>query len=244
MFELPPKDALHADYYDLLDFYGPEFNIFWCTSDDEKGHEEAAKYADADEFNRKTHVYTYQNIALMVQGMRRKYIAAILEMCDNRRNVSLIDVSSGGGQLGLAFHSLGFIVSFADIVSVSLSFLEWRLRKRGLGQLKVYAWNVVQTLIPRQDIAICFDTLEHLEEKEQRSLLVDLGKVGKVVFVNLLRATGELDGLHVDVNFDKTCEFVKSLYGKKVTWEDFYPDKAGKPQQRLLVYGEVLEAKK
>lgn len=241
MFELPPEHQLHADYYDLLDFYGPEFNIFWCTSDDKKGHEESAKYATSKEFNEKTHIYTYQNIGLMVQGMRRKYLGLILDLYDNRRNVSLIDVSAGGGQLGLAFHSLGIIVPFADIVGVSLNFLEWRLRRRGLGQLKVYAWNINQTQIPKHDIAVCFDTLEHLSEDDQLGMLHDLGDVGKTVFVNLLREDGALDGLHTNVDFDKICDYAKSMYGEKVVWRDYYPDKEGKPRQRLLIYGEAIE---
>lgn len=231
---LVPREGqyLHPDYYELAEFFGPDMRWDWLGSDDKKGEADSARFVNNDDFIRRTHVFCYQNLGLMTQGIHRPYIARMLNMAADHGQSKFIDVGAGGGQLGLAMHTLGFQVSFADIQSVSLMYLVWRLHKRRLA-LPVYNLDS-DTQIQRQHMAACFDVLEHLTEPEQDALLDRLDTIAEVVLVNLVHGDGtELPGLHYKLDPDR----IKARVGKHLS-EGFYPDAGGKPRQTLLIYGE------
>lgn len=227
---------IHPDYYELAEFFGREMRWDWLGAGDEKGEVEAARYTNNEDFMRHTGVFCFQNVGLMTQGIHRPYIARMLDATRDMGPVRFIDVGAGGGQLGLAMHTLGFEVSFADIQSVSLIYLVWRLHRRGLN-LPVYSLDG-NPKIPRQQMAACFDVLEHLGETEQGELLKRLDEMADLVFVNLIhdRRPG-MAGVH----FEVSSERIGHLVGPH-SLEDFYPDKDGLPRQSLLVYGKGIRA--
>ena len=241
MLILPPgKRPLHPDFYELADYFGPLMHYDWCDSDDDKGHEEAERYRTNEDFVRMTHVFLYQNIGLMEQGIHRPYIAHLLRLTADLGPMSVIEVGPAAGQLGLALHTLGFRVSFADIWSQSLMFLIWRLHRRRLN-LPVYVWDSRLTVIPQHDFAICFDVLEHLTTfEEQTKTLDELAKVGLVVMINLVLEE-ESHGAHTALDAPRIIQYIKSKWDP-VAVEDHYPDANGVPRQKLVIYGARVEA--
>lgn len=238
------KRHVHPDFMELSDYLGPQFNYNWCNASDEKGHEDAnsGKYKNNDEFVRNTHIFCYQSIGLMIQGIHRPYIAKILELTADEGPVTLIEIGAGGGQLGLAFHTLGFDVSFADLHSFSQQFLLWRLRQRKLN-LPVYTLDMADVEIPKHDVAVCFDVMEHCDSEEQFRLMHRCAEMGNSVFMNLIRGDGsELGGLHFAVDIDKLTAYAVAHW--KTAWLDYYPDTGGVYRQRLLIYGNGVSNEK
>jgi hypothetical protein len=230
---------IHSDFMELARYLDTEFDFNWCGSGDEKVFTDAGRYATNDEFVRDTLVFCYQNIGLMEQGIHRPYIARLLEMTADWPAPSLIDVFAGGGQLGLALHTLGFRVSFTDLASRSLEWLKWRLQERQL-YLPVYNWDEQADEIPQHDFAVCFDVLEHLTPDEQHDLLERLAKIGRTVMVNLIvDRRPEMDGVHLEMRPLEVIEWSMARWSGRA-WS-FYPDPAGEPRQWLVVYGEGVK---
>jgi 2-polyprenyl-3-methyl-5-hydroxy-6-metoxy-1,4-benzoquinol methylase len=235
-----PKYTFSDDFMELLDFEDYNFILDYCNGLDAKaGQERARGYVDDDDFMRRTTLFCYQNIALPGYGIHRPYIAQILRLTAGKADCTLIDVGAGGGQVGLAFHALGYRVSFADVQSESLTFLMYRLHSRGL-DLPVYDLSSGQE-IPMHNIAICFDVLEHIRESERWAAIDGLTKMGEVVFANLVREEESekgtnlvADGVHYPLDMDEVRDYVVGKY--QTRWQDYYPDKNGVPRQRLLVF--------
>src|SRR3990167_2515957 len=102
---------IHEDYFELLRYLGPAFNLAWCDASDQKGHEDAKsdRYKSNEEFVRNTLVFAYQGIGLMTYGIHRPYIAKLLELSANQYPVTVLDYGAGSGQLGLALHTFGYV---------------------------------------------------------------------------------------------------------------------------------------
>lgn len=230
---------LHPDFNELALFLGSEFNLGWCNSSDTKGHEDAKKYANNDTFMRNTLAFCYQNIGLMAAGIHRPYIAKLLEVCGDAPCPLVIDVGAGGGQLGLALHTLGFDVAFADIAGRSWNWLKWRLLNRRLN-LPLYVWDSLDVIIPKHNFAICFDVLEHLTLNEQHQLLTRLAEVGNKVMVNLIvDHRPEMEEIHFAINPMGLIEWITERWG--CWYEPYYPDDNGEARQWLVIYGEGVK---
>ena len=237
MIQTPSAIPIHPDFLELLDFNPASFRIDWCSSSDTKGEIEATKYQNDNEFFARSLLFCYQSIGLIVQGMHRPYIARLLSMTADMGYVSILDFGSGGGQLGLALHALGFRVSFGDLASESIKFVEWRLRKRGLN-LPVYVLNTTPGVgIPHQNIVTCFDVLEHLDPGAQIEVLDLIGEIGDMVMVNFVIDSGH-PRLHRPIDVAGLVGHVKAKWPCELS--DWYPDKDGKPRQHLLLYGSGL----
>ena len=233
----PVPHILNSAYNDLLDFLGPEFQPLWCSSDDTKGEEDRKSYFSNEAFINNTMVFSYQSIGLMQQGIHRPYFARILQQCADRGAVTLLDVGSGAGQLGLAFHALGFHVSLADVLSRSMLFAEWRLRKHGLDTIPIFELDQNANWfppVPPHQIVTCFDVLEHLEPAVQKRLLAWMGEIGGLVFANLIIDDSH-PGMHLPIDVDDLVAHVQKKWQAELS--DYYPGKDNKPRQHLLIYG-------
>ena len=236
---LPAERYYHDDYNDLLRYFGPAFKLNWCSARDDKSSEDRAEghYADNEDFDRRTHIYCYQSIGLMVQGIHRPYIAKILEHCGDMGPASLIEIGSGGGQLGLAMHTLGFNVSFADLYGESFKFLTWRLKDRRL-ERPVYLLDFGDFEIPKHDIAVCFDVMEHLDPDEQKRLVHRCADLGTNVFMNLIHdERAFMDDVHFPLDTENLTDYIYNLY-PSMWWADYYPDDKGNFRQRLVIFGD------
>lgn len=227
---------IHPEFADIMRFEGPQFNLNWCNASDKKGEEEAnsGKYKDNNDFIRNTRCIYYQNVGLSIQGIHRPYIAKLLESTSDQGAISILDFGCGGGQVGLALNTLGYKVSFADLYSLSLTFLIWRLRERRL-DLPVYVLDFGDIEIPHQDIVICLDVIEHCDPDEQLRIIHQCASIGGAVFMNLIRGSGdEIPGLHFEVDIDKITDYVSANW--KCWAKDYYDGK-----QRLLIFGDGLD---
>ena len=230
----PPANWIHPDFFELQRYLGPEFNPGWCNASDKKGKDDAnsGKYKNNDDFIRNSLVMTYQSIGLMTQGIHRPYLAKLIE-CTADMPCSILDYGSGGGQVGLALHTLGYRVSFADLYSQSLMFLVWRLQERKL-DLPVFAISD-EMVIPHHDMVVCFDVIEHCDPDMQMTVIHKTADLGSSVFMNLIRGSGdEIPGLHFEVNIDKITDYVSANW--KCWWKDYYGDR-----QRLLIFGDGMD---
>lgn len=235
------NDALyiHPDFLELQDYLGTQFKLEWCDASDTKGKTDAnSGYKSNDDFIRNTMVFCYQSIGLMAQGIHRPYISKLLDVTHDMGSCSVLDYGSGGGQIGLALHTLGYKVSFADLYSQSSLFLSWRLRRRGLN-LPVYLLDFASVVIPHHNIAVCFDVIEHCDHDEQLRIIHHLADLADSVFINLIRGTGgEIPGLHFEVNPEELTSYISNLWP---CWSsDYYKDDSGVYKQRLIIYGEKV----
>ncbi len=243
---VPPltSNYIHEDFYELLRYLGPAFNIAWCNASDKKGQDDASsgRYKTNEEFIRNTLIFAYQSIGLMTYGIHRPYIAKLLELTANKFPLTILEYGAGGGQLGLALHTLGYVVSFADMNSQSLNFLMWRLRERRLN-LPVYILDTPNLEIPRHDVCTCFDVIEHCDPDTQLSIIHKCAEIGETVFMNLIRGNGtELDKLHFAVDVDKITEYVFANW--PAWYQDYWLDDDGVFRQRLLIYGDGVAVNK
>ena len=235
-------EYIHDDFWELLDYFGSDFQLTWCSSHDSKAETDRNRtenvYKDYADFNRRTHIFCYQSIGLIQQGTHRPYIAELLKHSADKGPVKVLDVGSGGGQLGLALHTLGFDVSFADLYSESFKFLAWRLRRRQLNR-PMYLLDT-NSDIPLHDVVICFDVMEHLVIEEQHILIHQCAEWGRNVFMNLIRGDGhDIEGVHHPVDVEGITEYVGRTWN--MWWKDYYPTKDGVYRQRLMVYGEGVQ---
>lgn len=234
--QLPPPHYIHRDFFELQRYLGPAFDLNWCNASDKKGKEDAGneKYRDNDNFIRNSMVFAYQSIGLMTQGIHRPYIAKLLE-CTSDMQCSLLDYGAGGGQIGLALHTLGYRVSFADLYSQSLMFLVWRLQQRKL-DLPVYVIDD-NASIPHHDMVVCFDVIEHCTSDVQLEVIHKTAELGSSVFMNLIRGDGnEIPDLHFEVDINKITGYVSANW--KCWWQDYYGGR-----QRLLIFGDAVNIK-
>lgn len=226
----------HQEWFELERYFGPDMRWDWCTCLDDKADQEAKVFGNNIEFIEKSQVFIYQGLGLMIAGIHRPYISRILSMTADKGPLSLIDVGSGSGQFGLAMHTLGFRVSFADVWSQSVKFLIWRLKERRL-DLPIFVLNDPKTEIPQHNLATCFDVLEHIPGlEEQKKMLDRLGEMAGAVFVNLVR--GESHAMHFGLDFEALTKHVLDKWAGAA--EDFYPDENGVARQRLLTYGDDI----
>ena len=143
--------------------------------------------------------------------------------------MTVLDFGAGGGQTGLALHTLGFRVSFAELYSQSFNWLTWRLHERRLN-LPVYCLDMANIEIPKHDVVICFDVIEHCEPDEQLRLMHQCADYGGTVFMNLI-SDNKHDKLHFPVDVKALTQYANDNWP---TWaKDYYEGK-----QRLLIYGE------
>lgn len=207
----------------------------WANGADAKVAEEFARYDTAADFYRETEVYIYQNLGYALEGIKRPYISRLLGMTPNM-GATILDYGCGIGQDGLMFEMLGYPVSFADVHSRTLDYLRWRLARRGtLKYTNVYC--VGDCVIPPHDIVWCMDVLEHLPSDEHEALLVKLGSLGNLVFVNLVDDRTADGGLHHPVDVKALTAFVSERW--KMAHSDHYAKEDG-GGVRLLVYGDAM----
>ena len=238
-FILPSDRYYHDDYNELLRYFGPSFHLGDCNSSDDKIGQDRQNYADDDDFNRRTYTYCYQSIAIAVAGIHRPYIAKILEHTADSGPNSIIDVGSGGGQVGLALHTLGYNVSFADLYSESAKFLAWRLAERRINR-PLYLLDIRGVDIPVHDIAICFDVIEHLAPEGQHNLIHRCAELGRTVFMNLIHDERKImNGVHYMVDTESLTEYIADSW--PIWYQDYYPDGNGNFRQRLVVYGNGIQ---
>lgn len=227
--------TLHPDYQELADYFGVHFILDWCDATDQKIVTERARFANEIDFIRNTFIFCYQSLGLTCQGIQRPYLAEFLRRTADQREVTVMDVGSGGGQVGLALHTLGYRVSFADLYSQSMLFVEYRLRRRGLDLPVFFLDNKNPPM--RHQWAICFDMLEHLTEQARYRWLERLAGMADHVLVNLIGGDGtELPGLHTALDIEAVTDFISQRW--KAEWGDCYPDeRTGKPRARWVVFG-------
>ena len=230
-FNISSTNWIHPDFFELQRYLGPQFNLNWCNASDTKGKEDAnsGRYTGNENFIRNTMVFCYQDIGLATQHIHNPYIAKLLE-CTSDMQCSILDYGAGGGQIGLALHTLGYRVSFADLYSQSLMFLIWRLQERKL-DLPVFMISD-DAIIPHHDMVVCFDVIEHCNPDTQMTVIHKTAELGSSVFMNLIRGSGdELSGLHFEVDIDKITDYISANW--KCWWKDYYDGR-----QRLLIFGD------
>jgi 2-polyprenyl-3-methyl-5-hydroxy-6-metoxy-1,4-benzoquinol methylase len=95
-----------------------------------------------------------------------------------------LDYGSGIGSDALAFASVGFDVTLADISDPLLAFARWRCERRGF---RVRTVDLKREKLPQRafDSVICFDVLEHIHRPLRTLDTIRRGmKPGAVLFVH------------------------------------------------------------
>ena len=237
------KYYFHPDFEELLDFFGEKFALDFTLrspASTARMDRDAGQYTSDEDFNRRTTLFGYHNIINMLQGVHRKYLALLFQLTADCGPVSILEVGPGGGQLGLALHTFGFKVAFAEMVSVSALFLAWRLRRRRL-DLPLYLIDNVEIDIPFHNVVIAFDVVEHIKTHvAQAEFLHKMAEWGSLVMTNLL-FNDPLPGVHHDVDVERLTGHLRRSMPGRVWSGDYYPDAEGNPRQRLVIYGTGVE---
>jgi len=246
---LEPHEGTYfnPDFLDLLEYFGPFFRLEWCNPIEAKldVEWEEGEYESIEDFHRRSFIMLYHEIGLMSLGLSRQYIAQILDMTAGKANTSVLVVGGGSGQLGLALHTLGFKVSFADNFGQSLYFLAWRLRRRKLNR-PIYILDDIDTVISEHHLAVCLDFIGRIEHQGRRLALLDrLADLGKIVMVNLPYQKGS--GPRPVIDPIGLANYVTAKYGCFI--EDYFspyrdgikPIEGAQPWERLLIYGKTVD---
>ncbi|HEY5865369.1 MAG TPA: class I SAM-dependent methyltransferase [Candidatus Tectomicrobia bacterium] len=209
------------------------FRKEWCNSFDGKINEARQHYKNDQDFYAQTTVYLYQATAFFLCGYKRPYYGKLFEAV-GMDAVTILDYGCGAGQDGAWFAQAGYQVSFADVPSVSLDFLRWRLERSGATSTPVYELGY-EMYLPQHDIIWCIDVLEHLPQSQHIDLLLTLEQLGRTVFVTLVddkKADGQV---HYPVEVDALTQYVQ---GRRHTWWRDYHQQPDGSKVRLLVIGE------
>lgn len=229
----PPWHPLWAE---LRVFLGDAFRYEWCTDEDTKVFEEAARYQDTASFYRDSDILCYQSIAYFLHGWKRKFHALVLQL--GIGPLQILDFGCGAGHDGMTFLHYGHHVTFADLEGRSLAFCRWRLAQWGYDATVVVLRGEVQ--MPYAHVVWCMDVIEHLPPAEQVGLLMTLGQLGQVVMVNLIddkRADGQI---HYPVDREALTAHVRAAWPSKTVSQDVYAMDDGNCV-RLLLYGHGVQ---
>uniref|UniRef100_A0A6M3KKG4 Putative methyltransferase n=1 Tax=viral metagenome TaxID=1070528 RepID=A0A6M3KKG4_9ZZZZ len=234
----------HPDFEELLEFFRDRFALDWTVyraEDTARLDRNLGRYMNDEDFTRRTAIFCYHNLINTLQGVHRKYMALLFQLTADCGPVSILEVGPGGGQLGLALHTFGFRVGFAELLSTSALYLVWRLRNRQI-DLPVYIIDAEPCDIPKYNVVIAFDVIEHIETHDDQVKLLDrMSEWGEMVMVNLL-CNDPLPGVHHDVDVPRLTEHLLAKLPGKTWFGDFYPDDHGVSRQRLLIYGDGVKS--
>src|SRR5947209_1362039 len=147
---------------------------------------ELAASDSLDDFYRTCHSYLYDLTAYELSGDKERNHALLHRLVPAPATV--LDYGCGIGADGLKLIDRGYEVHFADLCNPSVDYLRWRLRHRGI-EAPVY--DVDRDTIPRVDVAICWDVLEHVSDPE--AVLHRLESLADLVIVNFIQHDVDTD---------------------------------------------------
>ena len=220
----------------LAETGGASLRLEWCNSFDAKVLAAYATAADTETFYRTTDVYLYQNLGFFLDGYKRPYYGVFWQLAGSDA-LTILDYGCGAGYDGELFLQAGMTVSFADVSSRSLEFLEWRLQGHGYC-VPVYALERMADTalaVPMHDIVWCIDVLEHMPQPSHRDFLLQLEHLGRTVIVTLVDDKAADSTVHFPVDVEALTAFVRQR--RRCWWQDYHVQPNGN-RVRLLVIGE------
>jgi len=128
-------------------------NMSWSTATEE----EIISYYKNDSS------YLYELPLWNAERNRGEYIARIIAPYLLKNKVkTVLDFGAGAGDILIALAKRGFKVTYTDINSKLIDFVQWRFKRRNL-KVDVHCLNE-DLILPAVDCVVTFDVLEHLED--------------------------------------------------------------------------------
>lgn len=187
---------------EYLDTKGIEFNESLTTGRDFLVEDEAATFKTPEQFYKRGWMYLYHLTAFDLDQWKTPYFQYLHEQimpCD------VLDYGCGIGADGLRLMRRKFTPSFADYKSRCTDYLRWRLKRRGL-DLKVY--DIEKDEIPRHDLLVSFDVIEHVEDVE--AYLRRVAVLGRTVAFNMPEGESR-STLHYEVDVGAAMELIEEI---------------------------------
>ncbi|MBP7842738.1 hypothetical protein KA017_01905 [Candidatus Woesebacteria bacterium] len=151
-------------YKELEKYLGSKFELYhdssWALAN-EWYEKKPSNEFEVSNFYKTTKEYVYNSL-IFFESEDRKDFKPYYQLFKNKFNVkSIIDYGCGIGNDGLSMLENGFDVFFADFISPSTDFLQWRLENRNQGG-KIKIFDVEQNVFPEVDMVWTIDALEHM----------------------------------------------------------------------------------
>lgn len=169
----------HREWRELEEYLGADFEPSLCEAPELRLAEEYLAAQSIDGFYKTSRVYLYDLAAFAASGLKDPLRAIISILAPP--GSALLDYGCGSGSDGLYFLEQGYRVAFADFANPSVSYLRWRLARRGLS---VPVSNLRIEQPERCDLAYAFDVLEHVDSPSD--VLNSLAERARVVVVNFV----------------------------------------------------------
>jgi GT2 family glycosyltransferase/2-polyprenyl-3-methyl-5-hydroxy-6-metoxy-1,4-benzoquinol methylase len=151
--------------------------------------DEAAAAPDEATFYRTSELYLYDLTAFAMSGVKDVYRGRLTRILEPA--ASVLDYGCGIGSDGLRLLERGYRVAFADFENPSVSFLRWRLARRGLS---APVYDIDGDVPGGFDAAFAFDVIEHVDDP--LAFLAELEQRAAIVAVNLLEPVPDDTPLH------------------------------------------------
>ncbi len=160
---------------------------------------------DIEEFYRGTDVYLY-DLTQWHASSRFPYAAAAGAFAARHGYKNLLDFGCGIGSDGLRLLNWGFEVTFYDFRNPSTEYLEWRLKKRGIGK------NVIKYAgedeLPYSDLTLAIDVIEHVVRPSE-TLKTIAGRTKALVVHLPLTTQKHKYPMHFDLNKPQLRRVIK-----------------------------------
>lgn len=179
------------DLDELKEYLGPSYDerLLRTAADAVEREEEQAP--DEETFYRTSTMYLYDLTSFAMTGTKVPYLADFRQIVPVGSRV--LDWGCGIGTDGLRLIDEGYRVSFADFENPSVSYLRWRLARRGI-DADVYDVSRLEEIPGGFDAAYSFDVIEHVPDPF--GFLDELERRARIVVVNFLEPSPDDTHLH------------------------------------------------
>ena len=194
-----------AELKEYLEGKGLEFSPAQMTGRDKMVEDEFAGYKSTIQFYKRNWSYLYHLTAFDLDQWKVPYFQLLFEQI---RPCQVLDYGCGIGADGLRLARHGFDPAFADYKSRCTDYLKWRIKRR---KAKWPVYDIEKAVIPRHDLVVSFDVIEHVGMKvKQAAFVTRLAELGRTVIFNMPSGLPR-SPLHNPVDVEAVLESIESV---------------------------------
>jgi SAM-dependent methyltransferase len=229
-----PSTTCNPAWVELALYLGGNFRTGDLRSPDAEIEAERLQYASDLDFYKHSERYLYHLTSYFTEGWKRPAYGMLFTVTGFYLDLHVLDYGCGIGSDGLYFLEAGMRVSFADYVSPSTAYLEWRLDHRMHILSRIYDIETA-TMPDNVDIVWCMDVLEHLPPDQHQDFLTRLMGMGPVVIMNFVDDPKANGIVHYPVDVEGLTTWLEGQV--PIFYRDMNVQRSG-GRVRFLTFGE------